>query len=188
MHIRGSLFATLAPSSFSKHSTIQKKRLRIHVKNSLNIYRYGNCSSAVSPFYHLFQISNPPQIQSVLLVLTSNLLLLLSSYLDRTNMEIAEWAASQLEYVVTGAKKANQVVPGEEEEELDQKAKNIDFTKVVLAREKKEVEAKENVVVKVLKRFDGYGDSEEAYDPNAYPKVCSQNICFINVFIFPHFM
>jgi hypothetical protein len=87
-------------------------------------------------------------------------------------MEIAEWAASQLEYVVTGAKKANQVAPGEEEDELDQKAKNIDFTKVVLAREKKEVEAKENLVVKVLKRFDGYGDSEEAYDPNEYPKVC----------------
>jgi hypothetical protein len=99
-------------------------------------------------------------------------------------MEIAEWAASQLEYVVTGAKKANQVVPGEEEDELDQKAKNIDFTKVVLTREKKEVEAKENVVVKVLKRFDGYGDSEEAYDPNEYPKVCFQTqvskyICLI---------
>jgi hypothetical protein len=99
-------------------------------------------------------------------------------------MEIAEWAASQLEYVVTGAKKANQVAPGEEEDELDQKAKNIDFTKVVLAREKKEVEAKENLVVKVLKRFDGYGDSEEAYDPNEYPKVCFQSqvsiyICFI---------
>jgi hypothetical protein len=99
-------------------------------------------------------------------------------------MEIAEWAASQLEYVVTGAKKANQVIPGEEEEELDQKAKNIDFTKVVLAREKKEVETKDNLVVKVLKRFDGYGDSEEAYDPNAYPKVHSQIFVFLFLLFF----
>jgi hypothetical protein len=89
-------------------------------------------------------------------------------------MEIAEWAASQLEYVVSGANKVNQVVPGEEEEnDKEQQVHPIDFTDVVSRRGKKEKETKENLIVKVLRRFDGYGDSEETYDPVEYAKVCS---------------
>jgi hypothetical protein len=94
-------------------------------------------------------------------------------------MEIAEWAASQLEYVVSGANKVNQVVPGEEEDDKEQQVHAIDFAKVVSGREKKEKETKEHLIVKVLRRFDGYGDSEETYDPVEYPKVC-YDACFFN--------
>lgn len=81
-------------------------------------------------------------------------------------MDIAEWATG----VVEGAAGALSPTAGDEEEEEDpfENGGELDLTqcKLVIPPAKKEEEREHDPKwVRFVKSFDGYGDSEEKYEP-----------------------
>jgi hypothetical protein len=78
-------------------------------------------------------------------------------------MDLVNWAVATLSTV-------GPMSPRVGPEEVNLEGAEVDLSKVKLTLPKKE-EAEEPKWIRFIKSFDGYGESDDKYDPIAHPKV-----------------